>query len=241
MTKNIGSISGDGTAIGNGNTVIVDKSRITHHHGQRPSGGHGSGGEMLGFGFLTILALIGASYFFALHAEEFYMVALAVAGSQTWLSFSSVGITIWAKQPIKWRNLVTVGLTAAATAIVGFGWHAYPNELAQLAQAATTSRAFWCGLTDYGHAVALKHFLGATVCSFGLLLLLPHSVTMFCQHLIQKGSFVERLASRFSSTGSLVTAAIALAVTFALLNFVDSYIELETAKLAPLICPSSMR
>lgn len=246
MTKNIGII-GDGTAIGNGNTVIVDKSRTTHHHGHGGGGNRGrgsdkgDGGALFGAAFMVILALITASYLFALHADQFYMVALMVAGLQVWLSGSSVAITLWTKQPIEWGSPITAGLTVAATSLASFGWNTYPNELGQLALAATTSRGFWCGLSDYGHAVALKHFLGATMISLGLLLLLPHSLAAACQHFTNGNSFIDRLTYRFARTSTLVVAGIALAVTFVLLNFADPFIASESAKLAPLICPGGIR
>lgn len=246
MTKNIGII-GDGTAIGNGNTVIVDKSRTTHHHGHRGGrsggsrGGTGNGEALIGAAFMVILALIGASYLFALHADQFYMVALMVAGVQVWLSVSSVVITFWTGQSIEWRSVTTAGLTVAAMSIIGFGWSTYPSELARLAQAAATSRIFWCGLSDYGHAVALKHFLGATVISVGLFLLLPHSLAAACQHFATEGSFIDRLTYRFSPTSTLVVAAIALATAFFLLDFAGPYIASESARLAPMICPGGTR
>jgi hypothetical protein len=237
MTKNASNIiiRGDGTAIGSGNTIIVDKSRSTHHHGRRPSS-DGDGSEVLGAGLLLITALVGASYFFALHADQFYMAALALAGVQTWASISGFALSIWIGEPMRWRNPVTMALTIMATAIVGFGWNSYPDRLVQLARSATTSRTFWCGLNDYGHAVALEHSIAALTSTLALLLLLPHSLMSFSQYLTQESSFAERLALRFSSAKSLIAAAIALTLSFVLLSFADPYIELWSSKFAPLVC-----
>lgn len=178
------TVTGDGNAVGNGNTVTVVKEHHVHHHNNRNSenggGDKGEGGPGAALGGLLVIALAIAalSYWFARYAPLAYTVAYGVASLEGVIAFSAVAVSLHAEDyATAGRNSVVLLLAAVLLYAVATAVGDYNPQLTELANQATGFKDFWCHLNLYGQQLASRHALLASLfIAPSLLLLAPHAM-----------------------------------------------------------------
>ncbi|GMV30701.1 MAG: hypothetical protein AMXMBFR59_28260 [Rhodanobacteraceae bacterium] len=232
MTTNIGgiigsTITGDGNVAGNNNTVQINKSRTTHYHGGgRSGGGKGGSGDaapvVVGIIILS-LAIVGAAYLFAKHAPQYYVVACMIALLQASASICAVVGDISNGRTVRedWREWLALAYAIGVALLIYYAWRTYPPAVVEHANAVTSMREFWCGLTNHGHGVAVQHVLAASAISLSLVLNMPHAFAGFLAYMFGEYTSISQISFR-AATAPVAMIAWFLAIAA---GFVLVYLE----------------
>ena len=238
------SISGDGVAIGTGNTVVVQKNRITNNHNNgngRKNGGGRSGTEEhnpFAYAIVAIIALIVATYCFAKYANQFFIGAFIVSGLVTTLPLVSLGIQVINNDSIEhlWQESGTLTLSGILTWFIQNTWQNYPEKLGEIVSQSNSPHVFWCSLSAYGESVSSQNLIAAIGLVISILLLLPHSIRSASQHFFDTDSSLQEWLNEASSNGKLIGTAIIIGLTWAMLNFANPQVQSFMTNIRPLIC-----
>ncbi|HKT27887.1 MAG TPA: hypothetical protein VJR68_06895 [Dyella sp.] len=230
------NVSGDGVAIGTGNTVVVQKNRITNNNG----GHRNSESEVhpLAYGIVGIIVLVIATYFFTKYADEFYAGAMILGGLGTIFPLVSVALQLLYKQPIErpWQESGTFTLSGVLTAFTYNTWQHYPEKLAEIVSQADGPHTFWCALNAYGESVSSENLFAALGMVISLLLLMPHSLRSLTQYFLDSDNSVQQWLGKTSSSGKLIGAAIFMGLTWAMLTFAGPQVQAFMTSIRPAIC-----
>jgi hypothetical protein len=209
------NIKGDGNAVGNHNRVTVIKKTTTVYKNNGAKGSDGHQEEFFLLGICVFIALIVASYYFALHAPTVYKFLRTIAGVEFLLAI--VGFWYAYKEgstEVFFKCLATLALTLIASLSLMDAHRSYPLQLTDIAQQVDGVKAYWCRLNDLGRQLVMQHMLSSSIgFVVGLLLLLPMTLTFvyfnFSECNIRESTY--ELLKRFTSFWFVVFAFILIA------------------------------
>lgn len=235
------SISGDGVAIGAGNTVVVHKHRvINNNHSHNNGGGKDSdeGHNLLAFSVTGIVILLTAAYFFAKYADQFFAVAFITGWVVTGLPLLSLGTQLFLRQPVAhpWQESGTFALSGIMTWFIHDAWQKYPEEFGKIASHSNSPHVLWCALNPYGESILSEYLIAAFGLTITVYCLLPHSLRSFFQFFLEPDNLFQEWLGEASSKSKLVGATLMMGLVWAMFGFAGPQVQSFMDGLRPLIC-----